>query len=529
VLGPPHRLAALVALLFVAGAGSSATAGSHTARDTNLVANPTFASGLTGWGSYNATLSLVSGFDDAKAAHVTARAASFALSAGRRQVARTVAGTTYAATAELRGTSGKTLCGQVREWSGQTLARSATQCVTGDGGWLALPTIWYPVRAAGHSLDFYVYEQNGAKGDSFDADVLSLSAKSAPPQPPPPPPPPVSGVGSGLPSSLPASTGPTYYVSPSGSDSAAGGATAPWRTIGHALAAVSPGSTVLVHAGTYADWLVASRSGTASSPITVAAYPGEHATVTGRLKIAASYLRFSGLDFEGRVANTSDVLVWVDGSHVELSANTFRNSWMSAIYVGEGGGGGSVPTDVQIVGNDIEGNGTHYNLDHGVYCGDCSGALIADNVIAGNKAAGIQLYPNAHGAVVTGNTIVGSGRFGIILGSDGSTTSSNNLIVDNIVADNAETGIRVYWGAAVGSANVARTNLVYGNPQGNLLSAGQGIAYRGNIQSDPLFAGSGSYRLSAASPAVGAGEAALATATSFDGATRTAPVNLGAY
>ncbi|MBV8599355.1 MAG: right-handed parallel beta-helix repeat-containing protein, partial [Actinobacteria bacterium] len=438
---PLSRVAPLAAGILLGLAGSTAWAQTSHRADGNLVVNGSFASGLAGWSGYQATLSLVPGFDATPAVQVTAQSASFALSAAQRQVAKTATGTSYTAGAEVRGAAGKTLCGQIREWSGQRLVGSATQCVSGDGAWLPLAPITYTVAANGDSLDFYLYEEGGAKGDVFSADALSLTTGSASP-PAPTPAPPSSGLGTGLPAPLPASNGPTYYVSTSGSDGASGSAGTPWRTIGHALASVQPGDTVLVHGGTYPDWLVASRGGTSNGMVTVAAYPGEQVTITGRLKVAADWLRFSGLDFVGQQGNSSDVLVWVDGSHDELANDSFTKSWMSAIYVGEGGSGGSVPTDVRIVGNDIESNGTHYNLDHGIYCGDCANVLIADNLIASNEAAGIQLYPDANHTIVTGNTIVRSGRFGIIVGSDGSTTSGGNLIVDNVVAYNAETGIR---------------------------------------------------------------------------------------
>ena len=44
-----------------------------------------------------------------------------------------------------------------------------------------------------------------------------------------------------------------WYVGPTGSDSAAGTSTQPFRTIGRAVAAVGPGERILVSAGTYAE------------------------------------------------------------------------------------------------------------------------------------------------------------------------------------------------------------------------------------------------------------------------------------
>src|SRR3954454_2480963 len=74
--------------------------------------------------------------------------------------------------------------------------------------------------------------------------------------------------------------GAIHAVSTSGSDSAGGTETAPWRTIGHALSALAPGDTLIVHGGTYAEHVsVALHAGTASAPIVVRAASGERPIV----------------------------------------------------------------------------------------------------------------------------------------------------------------------------------------------------------------------------------------------------------
>jgi len=269
------------------------------------------------------------------------------------------------------------------------------------------------------------------------------------------------------------------YVSMRGSDAAAGTRSAPWRTIEKALARARPGDTIYVRRGTYSGWLTAARSGTSSAPITLAAYPGERPLLTGRLKITGSHIRVRGLVFHGQTrANRRDVLVYVSGgSDIEIAKNEIRRSWMSGVYIGPG-------KDVRIVGNHIHSNGVHENLDHGIYCGDSSGALIANNRIVDNLAAGIQIYPDCDSSRVTANDIRRSGKFGIILGGDGSRVSEHNVIEKNVVANNRETGIKTYWGGAVGAGNVARDNVVYGNPEGNLV--GRGIAFTGNLEQPPV-------------------------------------------
>src|SRR5215207_10548612 len=79
------------------------------------------------------------------------------------------------------------------------------------------------------------------------------------------------------------SAGSTYYVSPDGSDTAAGTEGAPFRTIQKAASLVGAGDTVVVRAGTYAGFQLGwdfPQSGTATQPITFKADPG--AVIEGR-------------------------------------------------------------------------------------------------------------------------------------------------------------------------------------------------------------------------------------------------------
>jgi hypothetical protein len=74
----------------------------------------------------------------------------------------------------------------------------------------------------------------------------------------------------------------TFHVSPAGSDLATGAENAPLRTINHAAQLAMPGDTVLVHEGTYREWVDPIRGGRGEGRrITYEAAPGEHVTITG--------------------------------------------------------------------------------------------------------------------------------------------------------------------------------------------------------------------------------------------------------
>lgn len=76
-----------------------------------------------------------------------------------------------------------------------------------------------------------------------------------------------------------------WCVAPGGSDGAAGTVAAPFATLQRGVDAAQAGDTVWVRAGTYRQSVVGTRSGTAASPILIAAWPGEAPVVKGSLVV----------------------------------------------------------------------------------------------------------------------------------------------------------------------------------------------------------------------------------------------------
>ncbi|KAK6581646.1 hypothetical protein PZA11_005343 [Diplocarpon coronariae] len=84
--------------------------------------------------------------------------------------------------------------------------------------------------------------------------------------------------------SAPTAYGATYYVSPSGSDSAAGTLAAPYRGIQMAVDKAVAGDTIYLRGGTYSPTTniqIKSKSGTVSAPITLSSYNGEKVIIDG--------------------------------------------------------------------------------------------------------------------------------------------------------------------------------------------------------------------------------------------------------
>ncbi|MCC6223265.1 MAG: right-handed parallel beta-helix repeat-containing protein [Thermoleophilia bacterium] len=359
---------------------------------------------------------------------------------------------------------------------------------------------------------------SGSRNSSSIGQLVVLKPASGPgPEPAPAPEPEPEPEPEPAPQPEPGPAG-TLFVSGSGSDSNPGSLESPLRSLQRALAVVGPGGEIVLREGVYPEWVTASVSG-----VVVRAYQGERPVVSGRVKVTGDNVSLRGLVFRGGTdANPSQVLIYVsDGDGFSLSGSELSGAAMSAMFL-------ELSDGVRIEGNWIHDNGSHYNLDHGIYLGSGSGAAIVNNVIERNFAKGVQCYPNCDNAVIAHNTVVGNGRAGIIIGGEEST-SDGNLVVNNVVAFNGDTGIRTYWGGSMGSGNVARNNLSFGNTHGNVAADGSLLA-EGTIEADPRFVSGSDYRLGAGSPALGAALAGYA-ASDYTGAARPqggAP-DLGAY
>ncbi|MFF5291029.1 right-handed parallel beta-helix repeat-containing protein [Paractinoplanes globisporus] len=84
-----------------------------------------------------------------------------------------------------------------------------------------------------------------------------------------------------LPAPAAAAATTTYYVAPNGNDSNVGTQAAPFATIQKAVAVVAAGDTIALRGGTYKldTTITIAKSGTASAPITLAAYQSEHPVI----------------------------------------------------------------------------------------------------------------------------------------------------------------------------------------------------------------------------------------------------------
>lgn len=192
-----------------------------------------------------------------------------------------------------------------------------------------------------------------------------------------------------------ASTGAaaTYYVAPTGSNSASGSLSQPFATLQKAHDVAVAGDTVYVRGGTYSittpansrAGIVISRSGTsASRRICIWAYPGEvpvfdfarmnisTSGYTPGFSVTGSWLHFKGLEIRNVPMNTrSNTGFAVSGGHDNIfeQLNMHHNSG-SGFFISGGTGGHLVlncdshdnydPTSSQGNGENADGFGVHY-------------------------------------------------------------------------------------------------------------------------------------------------------------------------
>ncbi|HEX9386712.1 MAG TPA: right-handed parallel beta-helix repeat-containing protein [Anaerolineales bacterium] len=113
--------------------------------------------------------------------------------------------------------------------------------------------------------------------------------------------------------------GSVYYVSPAGSDSNPGTASAPFKTFAKANSLLTAGSTLNIYAGTYTEQLKISKSGTSSAWITVKPLGGTvvidmRNAATFGISLAASYVTVSSLE----IRNSGDICVNIVGSNLTV-------------------------------------------------------------------------------------------------------------------------------------------------------------------------------------------------------------------
>jgi parallel beta-helix repeat protein len=344
------------------------------------------------------------------------------------------------------------------------------------------------------------------------------------------------------------------YVSISGSDANSCTQASPCLTISHVSTLATPGTTVHVAPGTYnfnaSEPIRTSTSGIAGNPITYVSDTKWGAKLVNSWYQAgggatwyntSSYIVIKGFEISG--GGGIDGLIDF-GSHNTISGNYVHDmnndtSVLTCLQLGSGGIflGGDGDT---VIGNVVRHIGPP-GIDtcittHGFYISSGSSNVIVNNIASNNSGFGIHCW-GPSSVTVDKNVSFNNGTGGMIFGN-GNGTFDNSIISNNIAINNGVWGIRELENTGtheVGPNNKILNNMVYGNPNGNMLLI-EGNTDSGTITADAQFInyqadGSGDYHLKATSPAIDAGISTGAPATDFDGNTRPqgAGLDIGAY
>jgi parallel beta-helix repeat protein len=246
-----------------------------------------------------------------------------------------------------------------------------------------------------------------------------------------------------------------------GSDSAAGTEAAPFRSAQKLADSLTTGQVGCLRSGTFdtQNQVKVTRPGT-----TLTSFPGERATVKGRLWVDAHDVTVVDLNIDGR--NQTGL----PSPSVTGSGNTFRGLDVTNHHTGICFSLGH-PDWARAIDTVIEDSRIHdcghlpaTNFDHGIYVSAADGTIIRDNWIYDNADRGIQLYSDADDSRITRNVIDGNGS-GIIFGGSPSWTSDGNVVKHNLITnsrirDNVESS---YGPQDLrGQDNVVRENCIDG-------------------------------------------------------------------
>jgi parallel beta-helix repeat protein len=275
---------------------------------------------------------------------------------------------------------------------------------------------------------------------------------------------------------------------------------------------LGPGDVGCLRAGTYHEDVTVNHGGSGESTrVVIRSYPGERATISGRLYVPdrADYVTVEQLDLDGhdapRCSSGSECRLpspTVNGDHIVFQDNDVTNRHLGICFnLGAAGYGRAVDDVIQR--NRIHDCGVlpANNHEHGIYLAYSDNVQILDNVIYDNADRGVQLYPDAQRTLVKGNVIDGNG-VGVIFSGAGSTASNDNIVENNIITfSNIRHDVESWYPDVIGTGNKVRNNCIYGGKQGPL-SGGYGFDIGTNLKVDPRYVDRAGkdFRLASGSP-----------------------------
>jgi len=273
----------------------------------------------------------------------------------------------------------------------------------------------------------------------------------------------------------------SFYVSPGGSDQAAGSTPGTaWKTLQHAADSVDPGDTVIVLPGSYAGFHL-TTSGTSAAPIVFTANPGgsapNPAVVVGtnngvtndRINLeGASYVVIEGFTVlgGGNPATNRACIRAVLGQHVTVRHNRCDQGGTWGIFTG-------FVDDLVVEDNEASRSAE----EHGIYLSNSGDRpVVRRNLIWGNHSAGLHMNGDLSqggdgvisDALIERNVIFDNGNGNPAFGPPGGSAINcdgvqDSVIRNNLLWNNHKTGIALYRidGGGGSSGNLVHSNTIH--------------------------------------------------------------------
>lgn len=284
----------------------------------------------------------------------------------------------------------------------------------------------------------------------------------------------------------------TFYVATNGNDSNSGSLSQPFATIDRAVSVVSPGDTVMVRGGVYAQTVNLWAQGTANARVVFQSYPGETAILDGTMLpldktlvvISGDWVDWKG--FELRNSTRTGITIW-EACNVRLLQNSIHHCWNGGVFVG--GNTFGFTTDNLLQGNTLYQN-CQINAAH-TSTGGWPAAVgsqwterltVVDNVVYENHGEGIA-FTLADQGWAGANTVYDNFSVGIYLDNAQFTKVAANFIYN--------TGNTTFYRSGYPANGISMANETYSGSHplsdnaivNNIILGGKRCIYYGNYQS----------------------------------------------
>ncbi|HSA57548.1 MAG TPA: Ig-like domain-containing protein [Gemmatimonadaceae bacterium] len=269
---------------------------------------------------------------------------------------------------------------------------------------------------------------------------------------------------------------PGYYVAPNGLSTNDGSYSRPWNlatALSGAGGRVQPGDTVWMRTGTYKGDFRGAVSGTSGRPVVLRQYPGERATIDGTLRVDGHDLVLWGFEIMRSAPSGALPGLMSRGARQRFINMVIHDAAQQGVTFWD------EAIDSEMYGSIVYNNGTHENLDHGVYLHNNTGTkLVADNVFFNNLAYGVHAYAgpsdvtqrNIH---VVGNVSFNNGTIStqyaakgnIIIGAE--VPGEGMRAVDNLLYFSGSAGTNIQVGYKAANRDITVTgNTIHGGRMG---------------------------------------------------------------